>query len=288
MGTHSRRFIRRTDKVINMKYKMIVSDYDGTLFRSDYTVSDRNISAIKDYTARGGRFVIATGRLFGGIRREAIALGLKGEIIAYQGTGIYDIESGEELYSATIDNDISVAVNRLLYDIGEDKCLPMVYYADDCYIKENNPYVEMFAGIVKIKPIFTGQRMDEFLLDGNKSPRKLLVMAGVKDIDFVQDKLKESFGDVLTISKSSPVLLEMVMKDFSKATAIEWLANRYGIKREEIITIGDSENDLPMIEYAGLGVAVDNAMDSVKTVADYIAPSNDDDGVAHVIEKFGN
>lgn len=271
-----------------MKYKMIVSDYDGTLFRSDYTVSERNISAIKDYIARGGRFVIATGRLFGGIRREAIALGLKGEVIAYQGTGIYDIESGEELYSATIDNDISVAVNRLLYDLGEDKCLPMVYYADDCYVKEYNPYVEMFASIVKIKPIFTGQRMDEFLLDGNKSPRKLLVMAGVKDIDFVQDKLKESFGDVLTISKSSPVLLEMVMKDFSKATAIEWLANRYGIKREEIISIGDSENDLPMIEYAGLGVAVDNAMDAVKNVADYIAPSNDDDGVAHVIEKFGN
>lgn len=270
-----------------MKYKMIVSDYDGTLFRSDYTVSEKNISAIKDYTARGGRFVIATGRLFGGIRREAIELGLTGEVIAYQGTGIYDIESGEELYSATIDNDISVAVNKLLYSIGEDKCLPMVYYGDDCYVKETNPYVEMFSSIVKIKPIFTGQRLDDFLLDGKKTPRKLLVMAGDKDIDYVQDKLKESFGNVLTISKSSPVLLEMVMKDFSKATAIEWLAQKYGICPEEIITIGDSENDLPMIEYAGLGVAVDNAMDAVKEVADYVAPSNDDDGVAYVIEKFG-
>lgn len=270
-----------------MKYKMIVSDFDGTLYNDDYEISAQNADAIKRYIDAGGRFVIATGRLFSGILPHARNLGLKDEVIAYQGGGIYDIASEEELYSNRIDNELAVEVLSYLYDvIGRTNCIPMFYDNDKCFTRSRRIFISTFARIVGIKPVYTKNRLDEFARENAVKPYKVLLLISKSKANDVANALRAKFGDRLSITRSSSVLIEMVNADSSKAVAVKWLADKYNIKPEEIITLGDAENDISMLRYAGLGVAMGNAMDSVKECADYIAPSNNDNGVAAVIEKF--
>ncbi len=94
----------------------------------------------------------------------------------------------------------------------------------------------------------------------------------------------DKFGDKLNVNQSSKALLECVNINASKGNAVKWIAERYGIKQEEICAIGDSENDNSMIEYAGLGIAMGNAMDVTKAVANYVCDTNNNNGVAKVIE----
>jgi Cof subfamily protein (haloacid dehalogenase superfamily) len=98
--------------------------------------------------------------------------------------------------------------------------------------------------------------------------------------------LVEALGDKLGIFRSEPFFLEIMPNQLNKAKSIDMLLNRLGISREELIACGDGFNDVHMVEYAGLGVAMDNACEPVKQVADFITKSNDEDGVAYVVEKF--
>lgn len=270
-----------------MKYKMIVSDFDGTLYNDEYEISSENAAAIKRYVEAGGRFVIATGRLFAGILPHARRLGLKDEIIAYQGGGIYDIEEGSELYSNRIDNELAVEVLAYLYDsIGKSNCIPMYYDDDKCFTRSRRIFISTFARIVGIKPMYTKERLDVFAKAHEVKPYKVLLLVSRSKANAVANQLRSKFGDRLSITRSSSVLIEMVNVNSSKAIAVKWLADKYNINSEEIIAIGDAENDISMIKYAGLGVAMGNAMDSVKECADFIAPTNNENGVAAVINKF--
>ena len=100
------------------------------------------------------------------------------------------------------------------------------------------------------------------------------------------DNLPEDLYEKYTVVRSAPYFLEFLNKEANKGTGVGMLADHLGIKKEEVICVGDAGNDLHMIEYAGLGVAMENATDDVKEKAGYITKSNNEDGVAHVIEKF--
>lgn len=270
-----------------MKYKMIVSDFDGTLYTDKYDISEIDAQAIRDYSAAGGRFVIATGRLFKGILPHARQLGLKGEIIAYQGGGIYDIESGEELHSDKINNKLAVDVLDYMYNVITDKkCLPMFYHDEDVFLRKRTVYGTIFCKIVGVKPLYTKQNLNEYAKANNVNPYKLLCLTNRGDTEQIAQDLRGKFGEFVNVTISTPTLIEMVNAASSKETAIKWLCDKYDIKQDEIIALGDSENDIPMIRYAGLGVAMANAMDSVKAVSDYVTLSNNHNGVAAVINEF--
>lgn len=269
--------------MIQKKYKAVFCDFDGTLFREDFKVSEKNIKTISDFISRGGKFFIATGRLFASIKPYALELGLTGEIIVCQGSAIYDIDTGKEIWSASIEQ--ATAVNLLQKLENDGISVPMMYYNDTCYIQKDNEYTSIFSKITGIKLVQTGCYLSEYLKAKNITSIKVLSLMAKKDIDAYRDELIAQFKDI-TFQKSRDTLLEMVRSDVSKGNAVDALCKKYNMSKEDIICIGDADNDISMLEYAGLGVAPSNAMESAKAHANIVGLSNDEDCVADIIEKY--
>ena len=269
-----------------MKYKMIVSDFDGTIYTDDFRISEATLSAIKEYREAGGLFFVSTGRLYQAIKAKATLMGLVNEVITYQGGAIFDMTTDEVLLSFNMDMEIASNIFTYIYSNFKNDTIPILFHEDNCIVKEENKHITNFCNIVGIKPVYTNINLDEYVRVNNISPNKVLSMVVAETSDALAKGLIENFGDVVNINRSNKILVEIVNKKASKGNAVAWLAAKYGIKQEEIICIGDAENDISMIKYAGLGVAMGNAMDTTKAVADYICATNNNDGVAEVIRQI--
>ena len=172
---------------------------------------------------------------------------------------------------------------RVILELGNALRTTMCIWAGNLlYTNVLSDNVEQYKKMAGIEPIYVTDY--EKLLEMGIS--KILWFDDVSKIGEYQKILKEYTFDKVTHCTSKPYFLEFFNCEVSKATAIEFICNMYGIKREETIAIGDGENDIAMIEYAGLGVAMENACDEIKSKAKYITLSNNNDGIAHVIEKF--
>ena len=269
-----------------MKYKMIVSDFDGTIYTDDFKISDETISAVSDYRKAGGLFFIATGRLYEAIRKNAKLFDLTNEIVTYQGGAIFDLTTDEIIMSYNIEKEIAIEIYNYIYENFPDVTIPILFYNDRCIVKEECAPITHFCDVVGVSPIYTGVNLNDYVLANDINPNKVLSMVETKDSDAFVAGLIENFGDVVNINRSNTFLVEIVSKVASKGNAVAWLAEKYGIKQEEIICIGDAENDISMIKYAGLGVAMGNAMQTTKAQADYICGTNNDNGVANVIRQI--
>ena len=269
---------------IDMKYKAIFSDFDGTLYSDKYDISQKNIDAIHDYEARGGKFFVATGRLFQAIYPHVAALGLKGEVIVYQGGGIFNIESKKALWQQTIDNKTAVDCLRKLEQ--EGNTVDMVYIDDQCYGTEPHYAIDMFCNICKIGCNFVGEKLSDYVERTGACPNKLLAMVEPKDALPLAEKYYKIYDGRLSMLRSQPFMLEFTAYGLSKGAAVEKVCQMHGLKRDEIICVGDADNDIPMIRYAGLGIAVMNAMDTTKAEADVIGVSNNHDAIAWIIENY--
>jgi Cof subfamily protein (haloacid dehalogenase superfamily) len=147
---------------------------------------------------------------------------------------------------------------------------------------KNNPYTEIESDINKI-PILEGPVED---VEASTLIVKVMFVDDPDRLDAALSQIPAGIKDKYTILRSAPYFLEFLDKSVNKGTGVSAVAKQLGIKREEVICVGDAGNDLAMIRYAGLGVAMGNAFDEVKSEADYITHSNEEDGVAHVIEEF--
>ncbi len=267
-----------------MKYKAIFSDFDGTLYRSDYTISDKNKDAIHRYINAGGKFVLATGRLFQAIYPKALELGLDGDIVVYQGAGIYDLASKQMFYSHLFERELAIEVAHYLDSL--TNIVPMAYIDDQCCTQFANPFTDNFAKICQISYRKTGQKLEQFVRESQSLPIKLLALVDPKEAESVESEARTVFGDRVALCRSNPFILEFLPMGIDKGNAIEFLWKRYGLTREEVIAVGDSENDLSMIKRAGLGIATANAFDEVKSQADWVSLSNDDDAIAQIIDDI--
>lgn len=267
-----------------MKYKAIFSDFDGTLYRSDYTISDKNKDAIHRYIKAGGKFVLATGRLFQAIYPKAMELGLDGDIVVYQGAGIYDLTSKKMIYSHLFDRELAVEVARYLD--GLSGIVPMAYIDDQCCTQFSNPYTDNFAKICQISYTVTGKKLEQLVSESDSLPIKLLALVDPKDARIIEKNARDKFQGRVALCRSNPFILEFLPVGIDKGNAIEFLWKRYGLTREEVIAVGDSENDLSMIKRAGLGIATANAFDEVKEQADWVSVSNDDDAIAQIVDEI--
>lgn len=265
---------------------MIVSDFDGTLFTDDYKLNDETVQAVNEYRSAGGLFFIATGRLFQAIRPYAEVLGLTDEIITYQGGGVFNLKTGKMIMSSSIESGIAEQIYSFIYENFAEYTAAMLFYNDNCIVEAENDAVIGFSKVVKVPLTVVGMPLDEYVRKNDICPNKVLTLVDPKESDRVLGALAEKFGDNININRSKDLLIEMVSPEASKGNAVKWLAEKYGIAREEIICFGDAENDNSMLEYAGLGVAMANAMDGAKAVADYITDTNNNNGVAKVIREI--
>ncbi|NTW71394.1 MAG: HAD family phosphatase [Eubacteriaceae bacterium] len=262
-----------------MKYKLIAVDIDGTLLNSEGKLTEVTRSAIRKAVDAGAVFTISTGRPVQGVTSLVEEIGLDLPLITYNGSMVLKAKTREIIYSRTMtDKDA-----KMVYQTAVEWDVNMILWSDNkLYSTRDNEKSRYYSHITK-----TELNIIENFEDIKAGITKILWYEEpevLKDFLVELDKLLDK--DSVVFHTSRPYFLEFVDKGASKAIAIEKLGEEYGIKREEIIAIGDSYNDISMISYAGLGVAMNNAPDDIKAIADYITKSCDEDGVAHVIREF--
>ncbi len=269
-----------------INYKLIVSDYDGTLADKDCMVPDENLKAIKKYTDAGGIFAISTGRLPSAIINQARNMGLKGLMCCGQGTVCMDIESGEILFEERLSLEATISACKNLEEIGVHI---LAFDLLEFYSNRDDEVLAFYESLSKAKGIpVTDKKLSQFLEEKQICAYKLMALVEEKDNAKVIAKLNSANLPDCCITKSMDCLVEIVNPTKSKGTAIKFLAEKYNVPIEKTIGIGDNFNDIPMIETAGLGVAVGNAENILKERAGYICNrTNEECAVAEVIEKFG-
>ena len=269
-----------------INYPLIISDFDGTLVNADGSICQENKCAIRKYLSAGGIFALSTGRMPDGILSRAWELGLSGTVSCCQGAVILDIQTTEVYADGRIPLETTVAVCEKMeeldlhihvYDLWE-------YYSnkDDEFLKRYEKTVGSKGIVVSDMPI------SQFVKEKGICSYKILAMVAPEDNQRVMDALSACSFDGCSVTRSADILVEVVNSRYSKGTAVEFLAERYNVPIERTIAIGDQLNDLPMVERAGLGIAVKNADSGLKKLADYISEyTNEEGAVAQIIEKFG-
>ncbi len=267
-----------------MKYRLIAIDLDDTFLNAESAISPRNKQAVREAVKQGVMVTVATGRMY----RSSIPyvreleLNVDWPMINYHGALIKTTESKEVLYYQPLDNGLAVAIA----EDAEAKGYHVNAFIDDrLYIEEENEFSRYYQSIADVDLEAVG-KLAPFLMKRGEKPLKLAIINWDGRIKHIEASIKAKYGEKIVALQSLTYFLEITDSRATKGQALHWLSQRFGIKREEIIAFGDSYNDLDMIEYAGLGVAVANAREEVLQAADLITASNTEDGVARVIEKY--
>lgn len=262
-----------------MQYKLIAVDIDGTLLNSQGDITEKTVNAIQRVVEKGVLFTICTGRPIQGVERFNRILNLDAPFITYNGAMIVMGKSKEILY----EQGLSPEDARSIIHWGKKlKTTIMVWSNNQLYASELNERAHDYKKLSTVEPILLEN--EEAIIQ--KGITKILWYDDIDKIDYFQSVLKDQLGDGVNYCTSKPTFLEFFDKKVSKAIAMEKLGEHFGISSEEMIAIGDGFNDLPMIEYAGLGVAMGNAPDLIKEKANFVTLSNDEDGIAYVLDKF--
>lgn len=264
-----------------MKYKLFIADYDGTLGGFD-GIAEETTKAIKEYERAGGKFVVCTGRMFKNIRNICQRYDIADVVASYQGARINERKSGKTLFSANIPNLLAA---EILNSIKGLPVKPAVLSDDRLCYTETSAYIEMYK---KINVITLSQVDDlaESMLKGEFAALKINVICeGIEPADFVKE-FGEKYKDKMIVNSGGPRLAEFVNPAASKGAAVRFLADYYGVKYDEIIAVGDSTNDLELLRGEWHGVAVGDAKEELKKVADEITVPYNEQPVKHLLEKY--
>jgi Cof subfamily protein (haloacid dehalogenase superfamily) len=227
----------------------------------------------------GTRVILVTCRMFQAVRPYALEAGLDDPVICYQGAVVAEPQSGTWLRHVPIPLDLAREAIRALHDEG----FGMNCYVDDeLYVAEVTPGARQYADFQHIELHVVGDLL-EWL---SRPPTKLVVIDDPEVLDGLETHMKARFDGRLYIAKSLPYFLEFASPEVTKGSGLSFLAEHLGLTRERTVAFGDGENDVELLEWAGYGVAVANAHDRVKQIADFVCPSADDEGVAQVLEAY--
>ena len=263
-------------------YKLIVVDMDGTLLDENKNISHRCQEDIKKLKEKGKKIVLATGRPLDGVLRYVELLDLFDEddyIVTYNGALVQSTKKGHVL----LNKPLSLDSYKELYDVSKQLGVNIHALTDSSVLTpKNNQYTGVESSINQI-PTIEGP-IEE--LDDSINIIKVMFIDDPKKLDAILEHIPGWVKEKYTIVRSAAIFLEFLDKSVNKGVGVSVIADRLGIKPEEVICVGDEGNDLAMIQYAGLGVAMGNATKEIKAAADYITFTNEEDGVAEVIERF--
>lgn len=274
-----------------MKYKMFCTDVDGTLVGRKGVVSKENKLALKKANKAGVKIIVATGRPYNNAVNLSKSLGIDVDIIAANGALIVEGNTEKVIYSKPIAEEVC---KEILNIIKMYKARVLFYTNDLVFC--NSKIVTIVNNKILSREELQELDMNTLWINNeeeflkvfkehkNKIMKAIVIDISKKKINYIRTKLKEN--QHLDCFKSGDRSLEVISKGVSKGKAVEIIANYYGIFKEEIISIGDNENDLSMIKIAGLGIAMANAVEELKKSADAITDTNRNNGVAKAINKY--
>lgn len=264
-----------------MQYKMIVLDMDDTLLLPDATMSTKVKEDLIKAQEMGIKVVLASGRPDKGMFKIAKELELdkfNSHIIAFNGSKIIDFATGDIMY----EKNLSKAQVVKLYELAQKSdCFIQTYHNDEIIVSSENPYAYIESEITGL-PISQNTPFLDVIPD---ECVKVIMTQAPKHLEEVKEVLRPQVEDMsMTISK--PFFLEFMNKEVDKGEAIKKLCCEIGISIDEVIAVGDSYNDMTMIQVAGLGVAMGNAVQEIKDIADIVTDSNVDDGISSIVQKY--
>lgn len=266
-------------------YEIIVLDLDGTLTNRDKIITPKTKKCLMEIQERGKKIVLASGRPTPGVMPLARELELEkygSYILSFNGGQITDCKTGEIIFSRLLPVEANQKIIRLAK---EEQVDILTYDETGTKILTNridNPYVKLESGINGMKMT----QVDDMESVVTYPVPKFLMLEDGDYLAMVEPRVKAAMGKNFSVYRSDPYFLEILPNGIDKAQSLERLLSHIGLKREQMIACGDGYNDLTMIKYAGLGVAMENAVLPVRKAADFITYSNNDDGIAHVVETF--
>lgn len=263
--------------------KALVLDIDGTLTNTQKDITPATKEAIQNLMKQGQKVILASGRPTPGMRRAEKELEMDkfgGYLLSYNGAKVVDCVTGEIVYQRILPLSLIPGI----YQFAKEHGCGLISYLGDEVISAFEPdeYVQLEARINGL-PIRVVDNFVEFIdFDVNKC----LMTAPGEQAAVYEKELQEKYGDVASIYRSEAFFIEVMPQNVDKATSLDKMLPAIGVTRENTVCCGDGFNDISMIKYAGVGVAMGNAKDVVKEAADYITGTNDEDGLVEVIEKF--
>lgn len=267
-----------------MGYQMLVLDLDGTLTNSKKELTEPTRKALIEIQKAGKKVVLASGRPINGVRPLAEKLNLDqygGYMLSFNGARITQCATGQIVYNKVL----PPTVIRPVFDIVKDfSNVDIITYDDDTIFSglKPNQYTELESFINKMDIV----TVDDFPCRLTFPLNKILIPGEPSVLEEMIPILKKRFHTQLNIYRSEPFFLEIMPQNIDKANSLQRLLSSIGLRADNMICCGDGYNDISMIEYAGLGVAMENAQPLVKESADFITKSNDEEGILYVIDLF--
>ncbi|MFF2010157.1 HAD family hydrolase [Streptomyces sp. NPDC058195] len=260
-------------------YALVATDLDGTLLRSDDTVSPRTRAALALAARAGARHLVVTGRPVPAIRGLLDELGYRGPAVCGQGTQLYDAGSGRLVHALTLDREAAgTALGKIEAQVGP------VFAAVDQEGTEGRTLIE--PGFLMPHPTLPAQRTRSRHELWSAPVMKVLVRHPELTDDALATAAREAVGGLATVTHSGPGTVELQPYGVDKGTGLALAAAHLGVDPGSAIAFGDMPNDLPMFHTAGYGVAMANAHPDLRAVADEVTSSNERDGVAEVLERL--
>lgn len=265
-----------------MKYKLLVLDIDGTLNNSKKEITEKTKAALIKAQQNGLTIALASGRPTIGIKKAADELKLAefgGYVLAFNGGLITNCADNSVIYKKVIPQSSMKRISDMAKELGVNL---LTYSHEKIVAEKKDEYLETECRINHAEFL----KVDSISDYVDHDVPKFLMLGDGDYLGTIEPAVKERLSDSFNVFRSEPFFLEIMPKNIDKAYSLAKLLEHMGITRDEMIACGDGYNDVSMISFAGLGVAMENAQNAVKDVSDYITLSNDNDGIAHIVDKF--
>lgn len=289
-----------TEQRGSMKYRLIAVDLDGTFLNDDLEISDANIAAVQKFRDAGGIFTVSTGRSPAAVEKYIARMGLDTrpvKMVCSIGCIIADSATLKTEKLFCMDGATAADVLRFAEPLVR---MLQIYTTDGLKNAELTPMCARYCKHVGVQSESVGC-LAEYAESGKSSVVKIIMITDERDVQGIAARLGELFSDVQFIQSTAPVLqalrtdddtdfsptmIECIPRGVDKGTGLKYVADSYGVPMSEVMAFGDSFNDAAMLRAAGLGVAMGNACEPIKRLADHVADDNNADGVAKTIERF--
>lgn len=259
-----------------MKFKLLVLDLDDTLLNDDLEIPQVNIDAVKAIEAQGCHVVLCSGRPLASMLKYVDTLDIHSDedyIVSYNGA-IIDKVDGTRVHFTPIEGE---ALEELI-DIGRKAGIDVQLYTEELTVEKHTERTKLYETLTSLP-----SRVVPDLKEIKESVKVLFNHEAGAELEALRLEVVEKYSSIFNVFYSKPFYVEVLNKKASKGLAVKYLAEDLGIKQEEIIAIGDGFNDVSMLQYAGIGVAVNNAPDGVKEAADIVAKRTNNEGVVEEI-----
>ena len=263
--------------------RLIATDLDDTLLNEKSDINPRVMDALRAAMDAGCGIVLCSGRMLEAMVPLAERIGVNAPMLLYNGALAWDHRTDETIFADRIPYETALGIAELCEGMGY---YIQAYPGKNYYCNRVTEYTRRYAANIHVDAVPVGMPVSEWMKQNPSGMQKLLLIDTPEGATRAQEALRRAFPHGASFLKSKPYFLEIAPEGVDKGKSLLRLASHLGLERDEVMAFGDGQNDVPMIVAAGTGVSMQNGCPEALAAADLIAPSNVEDGVAVVIERY--